>query len=105
MGLFNIILGFLLFLIPIIGWIFGWFFIITGIIMVIAGIIGQLFKIPFLLMGDKKKEVQAQQAAVIAQEPKLDISGELEKLSLLLEKGHITKEEFDTSKKALLEKY
>lgn len=101
-GVLYIIFGIMLFAIPVIGWILGLIFIITGIIKIITGIIDAA-------SSDRTETVT--ERVVIKEQvsndstPKMSMTDELEKLSSLFDKGHITEDEFNASKKKIIQPY
>lgn len=102
-GAIYIVVGLFFFIIPVIGWILGWILILTGILKIIIGFIK-------ILTPDAPDTVTERIIIKehIPQEPsnsRDSMTNELEKLSSLFEKGHITQEEFDSGKKRILKPY
>jgi disulfide bond formation protein DsbB len=101
-GILFIVVGFVSFIIPIIGEILGPIFIFLGIIGVIIGIFQVI--IGFMTSANSSKEQVIIHKNIVEQsEPtQLSMADELQKVSQLYEKGHITEDEFNASKKSIM---
>jgi len=101
-GIMFTVMGFVSFIIPLIGEILGPIFIFLGAIAIIIGI----FQI---IIGFMKSNNVPQEQVVIhknivePEAPKqLSMADELQKISQLYEKGHMTEDEFNETKKSIM---
>jgi len=102
-GAIYIVVGLFFFAIPVIGWILGLILIFTGIIKMITGFASAVTPdAPDTVTERIIIKEHAPKEEVNSQDSMAD---ELEKLSSLFEKGHITQEEFDAGKKRILKPY
>jgi len=101
-GVLFTVVGFVSFLIPILGEILGPIFIFLGAIAIIIGIFQII--IGLVTSGSSSKEQVIIHKNIVEQkEPQqLSMADELHKISQLYEKGHITEDEFNESKKSIM---
>ena len=114
-GILLIIFGYVFALVPIVGWIVapiaivvGWIMVIWGIISLIIGafkddddkeIVYHDFDHP---LNEKRREQRVRDNSQQTNTYKTTPADELEKISKLYEKGHLSKEEFEKAKEELL---
>ena len=112
MGVAIFIFGLMMMPIPIIGWFFGILAMLTGFVLILSGIFGGSssdsekeivyhdFEHPLNETRQKQREQMFNKSK--NNNSKVNTSDELEKLSKLFEKGHLTEEEFRKAKSELL---
>ena len=101
-GILYIIMGLMVLPIPVIGWIVGLILILGGIIKIISGIVSAAT--PKTTTNTvTERIIIKEEMPKLEEDPELSIADEIEKLSALFEKGHITQDEFDSSKKRIFQ--
>jgi len=91
-GIIYFISGMFMFVIPIVGWILGPLFMIAGVVKFIVGIVN-------IATPDKGDEGDVY---YVNETAKTSVTEQLQQLSDVYEKGHMSEEEFAQSKAKLL---
>ena len=100
-GLLLLAFGIWVLFIPIAGWIVGPILIIAAIVTMLVGLADFVIAFIGLFISDDDKIEYKKENTDYVENVNFSPAEELTKLSLLLEKGHLTQEEFKGAKKEL----